>query len=108
MIQKTLLSILLLTLAVGPVVALEPEPAEDAVALAKPELAAETLELTGMLNDEAPLMSLEPERTEVKDAALPSVLSWPRGIRYPNTCLPCKTNDDCLLGDRCVFGVFCP
>lgn len=109
MTKKTLLtlcSILLLTVAVGAVVAVEPveTPAE---AMASPEPAITTPDLSELLAEEAPQMSIEPQKPATAEA-LPSDTSWHQWICYPNTCIPCTTSETCLLGDRCVNTSFCP
>lgn len=103
MIRMTLYSILLLTLAVGAVVALE--PAGDGVMADQPEVAAASLERTGMMAVEAPLMSVEPQQTKAAD--LPQDLGATFGICW-TSCKRCSSDSQCPVGERCRFGVQCP
>lgn len=100
-----LLSILLLTFAVGGVYALERAelPAEPTSV----EAQAVALE-TELLIEEAPLMSVdrEPEAAANSDPLQPDT-DWWLGICW-TSCWPCNSDADCPWGQTCRFNVQCP
>lgn len=108
MTKKTMLalcSILVFTLAVGGVFAVE--PVEQLAEPIPTEAEAVTLE-TELLIEEAPQMSIDrqPAATAQSELLRPDT-DWWQGICW-TSCWPCNSDADCPWGQSCKFGVQCP